>query len=152
MIRYRLGCAEDHRFETWFRDSAAFDEQVERGLLACPVCGTSEVTKSIMAPAVVGAGKGAATSVPSASEPGRPGPLLDPRQRMMREAVRAMRDKIMAEGHDVGKSFPKEARDMHEGAVPMRPIRGEATPDEARGLLEDGIMILPIPPAPEELN
>ena len=158
MIRYQLGCTADHRFESWFRDSAAFDEQVGDGLLSCPVCGTSEVAKSIMAPAVMGAGKVSTKGVPadlpeSPPSPGSmPGPLLDPRQQAVRATMRAMREKIMSERHDVGTRFPQEARDMHEGSTPMRPIRGEATLDEARSLLEDGIMVMPIPPAPEELN
>ena len=160
MIRYQLGCTADHTFESWFRDSGAFDEQVGGGLLSCPVCGTSEVSKSIMAPAVVGTGKVSIKGVPaempvSAPPPmpgATPGPLLDPRQQLVRAAMRAVREKIMSQGTDVGTRFPQEARDMHEGSTPMRPIRGEATLDEARGLLEDGIMVMPIPPAPEELN
>ena len=154
MIRYQLGCPNDHRFETWFRDSAAFDEQVERKLLACPACGSGEVTKSIMAPAVVGASgrHEVVEALPAPTPPPSDGALLDPRRRAMRAALSAMRTKILSEGHDVGTRFPEEARQMHDGAIPHRPIHGQATPVEARELIEEGIMILPIPAPPEELN
>ena len=154
MIRYQLGCSNDHRFETWFRDSAAFDEQGARGLLACPVCGSDEVTKSIMAPAVVGASarRDVVAIPPAPLPPPSDSPLLDPRRRAMRAALGAIRAKILSEGHDVGTRFPEEARQMHEGAIPARPIHGHASPDEARDLIEDGIMIMPIPAPPEELN
>ena len=147
MIRYQLGCDNDHHFESWFRDSAAFDAQVGGGLLSCPACGSVRVAKSIMAPAVVGASARRAIAV---DPPG--GAILDGRQREIRAALRVLRSKILSEGQDVGTRFPEEARQMHDGAVPVRPIHGQATPDEARGLLDDGIMILPIPALPEELN
>ena len=153
MILYRLGCANDHSFESWFRDSAAFDDQVARDLLACPICGSADVAKSIMAPAVVGASaKRIGPPAPADAPAGREGALLDAKHRAVRAAMRAMRTKILAEGRDVGTSFPEEARQMHEGTIPVRPIHGQATPDEARGLIDDGIMILPIPSVPEELN
>ena len=155
MIRYQLGCPNDHQFETWFRDSAAFDEQLSRGLLACPACGSVEVAKSIMAPAVVGSSARreiVAVPPPGPMPPQGEGALLDPRRRAMRAALSAVRAKILSEGHDVGARFPEEARQMHDGAIPARPIHGRATPDEARDLIEDGIMILPIPAPPEELN
>ena len=159
MIRYQLGCANDHSFETWFRDSATFDTQVEDGLLACPVCGTDRVTKSIMAPAVVG---GAirrevetearrdveASPAPAQSETA----IVDDRHRAVRAALRELRAKILAEGENVGTRFPDEARRMHEGDIPARQIHGQATTQEARELLEDGILVLPVPLLPEELN
>ena len=153
MILYQLGCSNDHRFESWFRDSVAFDEQVKRGLLACPVCGVCAVTKSIMAPAVFGASarREVIEAAPVAVSPGE-SPLLDPRRRAMRAALGDLREKILSGGQDVGARFPDEARRMHDGGIPFRPIHGRATPDEARGLIEDGIMILPIPELPEGLN
>ena len=78
--------------------------------------------------------------------------LLDERRTELRRLARALRDKIMAETQDVGLRFPDEARRMHEGEIPHREIRGQATIDEARSLLEDGVMILPLPGAPDELN
>ena len=152
MILYQLGCTNDHSFESWFRDSAAFDHQVARGLLSCPVCGSGGVSKSIMAPAVVGASGKRETQKNIEPVAARDGMLLDAKHQAIRAALRAIRSKILAEGHDVGARFPEEARLMHEGAIPVQPIHGQATPDEARGLLEDGSMILPIPTVPEELN
>ena len=154
MILYQLGCSNDHSFESWFRDSAAFDDQVAHGLLSCPVCGSGGVSKSIMAPAVVGGStkREARQDLEPAAAGDGDGMLLDAKHRAIRAALRAIRSKILAEGHDVGTRFPEEARLMHEGAIPPLPIHGQATPDEARGLLEDGIMILPIPVVPEELN
>jgi len=152
MILYQLGCTNDHSFESWFRDSAAFDHQVARGLLSCPVCGSGGVSKSIMAPAVVGASGKREAQKDIEPVAARDGMLLDAKHQAIRAALRAIRSKILAEGHDVGTRFPEEARLMHEGAIPVQPIHGQATPDEARGLLEDGIMILPIPTVPEELN
>ena len=159
MIRYQLGCANDHSFESWFRDSAAFDVQVERALLSCPVCGTDRVAKSIMAPAVVGgsARRDAETEARQAVEvlPQRGQPdaaILDDRHREVRAALRELRTKILANGENVGARFPDEARRMHDGDIPHRQIHGHATAQEARELLGDGILVLPVPLLPEELN
>ena len=159
MIRYQLGCANDHSFESWFRDSAAFDAQVDGSLLSCPVCGTDSVTKSIMAPAVVGAAgrrdvgsvAGQTIEVPPTRDEADTA-ILDDRHRAVRTALRELRAKILSGGEDVGPRFPDEARRMHEGDTPARQIYGQATPQEARGLLEDGILVLPVPVLPEELN
>lgn len=159
MIRYQLGCANAHGFESWFRDSAAFDTQVGGGLLSCPVCGTDRVAKSIMAPAVVGT----AMRRDAGDEPRREVEVLPPREqadaaivddrhRAVRAALRELRSKILSGGEDVGARFPDEARRMHDGDIPHRQIHGQATVQEARGLLEDGILVLPVPLLPEELN
>ncbi len=150
MIRFALACMNGHRFESWFASGAAYDEQVRRGLIACPQCGASEVAKTIMAPAVVS--RGAAT-VPAAEAPVAPTPpLLDARQQAARGLLKAMRERVLSEGEDVGSRFPDQARRMHEGDIPHRPIHGQATLEEARSLLEDGVGILPLPMLPEELN
>ena len=78
--------------------------------------------------------------------------LLDDRRQELRGLVKAFRDKVLAETQDVGARFPQEARQMHDGDIPHREIRGQATLDEARALLEDGIMILPLPAAPDDFN
>ncbi len=150
MILYRLACDNGHRFDSWFRDSVAFDDQAARHLVSCPVCRSTAVAKTIMAPAVVGG-----QPVPQTPSPPQATPQPDLRDgpgRALRAAVRTFRDQLLAEGKDVGRRFPDEARRMHDGDIPYRPIHGQASPEEARSLLEDGVMILPLPSLPEELN
>ena len=147
MIRYALACEAGHRFETWFRDSSAFDAQVGHGLVACPTCRSTVVAKTIMAPAVV-SGRAIAAPPVAAELP----KLLDERQLAARSLVKAYRDKVLAEGEDVGTRFPEEARRMHDGDIPTKSIYGEASREEAVSLLQDGILVLPLPALPEELN
>ena len=150
MILFALACMNGHRFESWFASGAAYDEQVKRGLIACPRCGASDVAKTIMAPAVVSRGPAVA---PMAETPVAPAtPLLDNRQQAARGLLKAMRERVLSEGEDVGGRFPDQARRMHEGDIPHRPIHGQATLAEARSLLEDGVAILPLPMLPEQLN
>lgn len=155
MIRYALCCDAGHRFESWFYDSSAYDEQVERGLVTCPSCESRHVVKAIMAPAVV-ANREERPSQPAVAEPELPGSnqpievaLLDHAKRQL---VRAIRDKVVAETRDVGRAFAAEARRIHDDDVSNERIRGQATPEEARDLLEDGIMVLPLPTMPDDLN
>lgn len=130
MIRYALRCAEGHDFDGWFRDSAAFDAQAEGGRVACAVCGSSEVGKALMAPAVPGAREARAHLAPA-----------DPREK----ALAALRQKIERECDYVGRDFAAEARRMHEGEGDRRAVWGEANPKEARALREEGVPILPLP-------
>jgi len=143
MIKYALACQAGHGFEGWFGDSADYDDQAARGLLSCPVCGSAEVRKQIMAPAVRG------TKAQSA-------PAVQPQmQQMMMEALGAVRAHVEAHFDYVGDSFATEARAIHEGRSEERGIYGEATPTQARALIEDGIQVAPLPPAPpkkEEIN
>ena len=159
MIRYALCCEEGHRFESWFYDSLAFDEQAGRGLVTCPTCDSCNVVKAIMAPAVVARGSRkkpveasaeagdavAASRTPQSVEVA----LVDDRRRDM---VRAFRDKVLAETRDVGPSFAAEARRIHASEDADERIRGQATLAESRDLLEDGIMVLPLPTLPDDLN
>ncbi len=174
MIKFSLVCGEGHEFESWFANGSAYEQQVSRGHLECPVCGSSHVTKAIMAPAIAsGRGRMIEDQVlqdrvlqdhslqdhvldgeivaPHQAERA-PAILLDDRHRELRALIGAVRSEILATTIDVGKSFPEEARKMHEGESPLRPIRGEATVAEAQALIEDGVKIMPIPVAPEELN
>ena len=151
MIRYALACDAGHRFESWFHDSAAFDDLADRALISCPTCSSSKVDKAIMAPAVV-ADRGRPTSAPAEGANLVDISLMDERRRGVRERLKAFREKVLAETTDVGDRFPEEARRMHEGKIPRNEIRGQATLDEAKSLLEEGIMILPLPVLPEELN
>lgn len=152
MIRYQLACDAGHGFESWFRDSQAYDEQAEAGLLACPVCQSARVGKAIMAPAVL-----AGVCAPVAREVTSPAAetpvaLLDESTQAARALLKAVREKILAEAQDVGDAFATEARRIHEGEAPARQIHGVATLAETRELLEDGIRVLPVPVVPDELN
>jgi hypothetical protein len=149
MIKFALACDEGHGFESWFPDGAAYEKQARRGLIACPECGSTRVAKAIMAPAVVGAGR--PERAPSAAAP-VPVALIDERQRALREAVRSLRREIEAHTDDVGAKFPDIARAIHTGEAPERAIRGQASRAEVEALIDEGVGVLPMPTAPDELN
>lgn len=137
MVRYSLRCSEGHGFESWFASAKAFDDLAAGGHLACAECGTGRVEKAPMAPAVR-----AERQAPA------PRPLSAPAD--PREAALAKLRRHVEETSDyVGLSFAAEARRMHEGEAPERSIWGEARPDEARALLEDGIPVAPLPFVPK---
>jgi hypothetical protein len=144
MIKYALGCAEGHTFDSWFPDSDAFDRQRKRGLVACPECGDIRVEKAIMAPAVVG-GERAAVEAPQEV-------LMDEGRRHARDVMSRLRREIEANTDDVGPRFPQVARAMHAGDEPERAIRGQASLKEAKALLEEGVGVMPLPMLADELN
>lgn len=144
MIRYNLACDAGHRFDSWFRDSETYDAQALSELVVCPCCGSNHVCKAIMAPAVVGA---RALSAGPTNET-----VADDRSREMRALLRQIRDRVIAEGHDVGADFAMEARRIHDGLAPARQIYGQASLEEARELVDDGVGVLPLPIVPDELN
>ncbi len=144
MIKYALGCAEGHTFDSWFPDSDAFDRQRKRGLVACPECGDIRVEKAIMAPAVVG-GERAAVEAPQEV-------LMDEGRRLARDVMSRLRREIEANTDDVGPRFPQVARAMHAGDEPERAIRGQASLKEAKALLEEGVGVMPLPMLADELN
>jgi hypothetical protein len=144
MIRYALSCDHGHAFEGWFSDAADYDSQLGRGLLTCPLCGSPGVEKQIMAPRIAGTkAQGAAPD---------PAPQMG---ELMMEALGQVRQYVEETFDDVGDTFAREARAIHEGAAENRGIYGQATSTEVRALTEDGIRIAPLPPAPKaksELN
>jgi hypothetical protein len=148
MIKYALICEKSHSFESWFPDSESFDRLVRRGLVACPECDSTHIGKALMAPAVLGAKK---TQAPVEAAPANVA-LIDERQQRLRALAKELRQEIMTKTDDVGGRFPDEARAIHAGEAPLRSIRGQATPEEARALLEEGVGVLPIPHVPDELN
>ena len=133
MVRYSLTCADGHAFDSWFQSAAAFDDLARRGLLACAECGSPKVEKALMAPAV------ALAPERSLSAP------ADAREAMLAK----LRRHVEENSSYVGGGFAAEARAMHEGTSPERSIWGEARPEEARALLEDGIPIAPLPFVPK---
>ena len=144
MIKYALGCAEGHNFDSWFPDSEAYEKQRRRGLVACPECGDIRVEKAIMSPAVVGADRAVATAPAEV--------LMDDQRRQARDMLVRLRREIEANTDDVGASFPRIARAIHEGEEPERAIRGKASPEEAKALVEDGIGVMPMPFLADEFN
>lgn len=133
MIRYALACPDGHGFDSWFQSAAAFDSLQEAGHLACPVCGNADVAKSVMAPALAQEPRGAGS-----------GPNLD---REM--ALAKLRRHVEENSEYVGMEFVSEARRIHDGDAPERSIYGEARPDEARRLIEDGVPVAPLPFVPQ---
>ncbi|MGJ4949446.1 DUF1178 family protein [Bradyrhizobium sp. HKCCYLS20291] len=162
MIRYALRCERDHTFESWFASSSAYDAQVKRKLVECPSCGSTKVEKAIMAPRIVSKKGRDAAPVPTAAAPAPapaqevipPGPtsLLMAQERELRAKLKELRDHIVKTADDVGERFPTEARKMHYGETEHRPIYGEASLDEARELIEEGIEVAPIPVLPDDRN
>lgn len=162
MIKYALVCDQGHAFESWFPNSDAYETQARRGLVDCPHCGSIRVSKALMAPSVSTSkrrDRNAAVQnppVPAASvpvpAPPQPVALLDERQLAMREMIRELHAKIAETTVDVGAQFAEEARKMHQGDAPERPIRGRASLAEAKELWEEGISVMPIPSLPEERN
>lgn len=136
MIKYALQCDAAHEFEGWFGASADYDDQVQRGLIQCPVCGSTGVSKQIMAPAVAG------------TKAQRAAPAVDPKMReMMMTAMGEVRRHVEENFDNVGDAFAKEARAIHEGKSEERGIYGEASPAEVKALVEDGVRVAPLPPA-----
>jgi hypothetical protein len=130
MIVFDLRCAVAHVFEAWFGSSDDYEDQRGRGLIACPLCGNTDVDKAVMAPAVGAKGNSAAgTSIAADS----------------RAELLAAQRKLEAASDYVGSAFAVTARALHEGDEPPRSIYGEATIAEARDLADDGIPILPLP-------
>lgn len=144
MIKYALACEHEHTFEGWFGSSADYDDQQARGLMECPVCASKAVRKQIMAPAVAGT-KAQTLTADERTQ----------RRAMMMQALKQVREHVEENFDNVGDSFAREARAIHEGKAESRPIYGDATPGEVKALVEDGIQVAPLPPKlpePDELN
>ncbi len=140
MIRYTLNCDQHHQFESWFQSAAAFDKLRGAGLVACVQCGSAKIDKTLMAPAVRPTRRKSAEPVqkPAAH------PLTDPAS-PAEAALAALRRQIEQNSEYVGMNFASEARAIHDGDKPDRAIYGEARPDEARRLIEDGVPVSPLP-------
>jgi hypothetical protein len=163
MIHYNVRCSHDHEFDGWYKDSAAFDQLAKRGLLECPVCGDVKVQRAMMAPAVSTrqalpappqtpsppAPTPAPETAPTVQPPTPPvtmagGPLPD----QMRAMLQRMRAEVEKRCDYVGPSFAEEARKIHNGDAEPRGIYGEATPEQAEALADDGIEVARIPWVP----
>jgi hypothetical protein len=138
VIKYSLQCANAHEFEAWFASSASYDAQAACGHISCPHCDSRDVGKSIMAPNVALRTR---TEVGPDEAPAR-------YRNLVREVARA----LVSGSEDVGARFPEEARKIHYREVEQRAIRGTASAEEARALLEEGVEIMALPRLPEDAN
>ncbi len=142
MIKYTLACDNGHSFEGWFSSSADFDRQAELGLVSCPACGSVSVAKQLMAPSVSTARKRDETKVL----------MLDQARKEAVAKIRELVTAIRENAEDVGEKFPEEARKIHYGEAEQRGLIGQATVDEAKALLDEGIEIAPLPVLPDDVN
>jgi hypothetical protein len=157
MIRYNLRCERGHAFESWFQSSGAYDSQVKRKLVSCPACGSAKVEKAIMAPQIGRKKKDGASSQPPEAASTEVStvpstPLMMAQERELRAKLKELRDHVTKNADNVGERFPNEARKMHYGDIEHRPIYGEASPDEARSLIDEGIEVTPLPVLPDDRN
>ncbi|MEN3748743.1 DUF1178 family protein [Sphingomonas sp. HF-S3] len=161
MIVFDLKCGTGHVFEAWFGSSTAYEDQRSRGLLACPMCGSADVAKAVMAPNVAAKGnQRSAPAVPAIQPPPAQPPApadAPPSPELVKAALATLAQlqaKMLEQSQWVGGSFVSRARAMHAGEEDHAPIHGQATPEQARELVEDGIQIaaLPFPVIPPEVS
>ncbi len=138
MILYDLICPDEHRFESWFRNSGAVDKLVKAGQIQCPVCGSTKVQKAPMAPRL------AKSSPSEMAEVDRKGEVMAAMQQA-EQAISKLREVIHKNFEDVGAKFPEEARKMHYGETKKRGIHGEATMEDAKSLIDEGIDVGVLP-------
>jgi hypothetical protein len=147
MIVFDLRCTGGHVFEAWFGSTGDYEGQQARGLVSCPLCGSGDVEKAVMAPAVGAKGNqlpapARAPTPPVAMQKGLPAPA---EMKAMLTALAQAQAKALEGSEHVGKRFAEEARAIHEGDAPERIIHGEATPAEAKALVEDGVPVASLP-------
>jgi hypothetical protein len=141
MIRFSLACHNEHSFDGWFRNSEDFEKQKKRGLIACPDCGSTGVEKALMAPSVSTGRKREKMAL-----------AMNAEQKKALAQLKALSEKLRENADYVGDKFAEEARKIHFGETDPRGIYGEATPEEAKGLAEEGVEFMPLPVFPEDRN
>ncbi|MCC6925570.1 DUF1178 family protein [Novosphingobium sp.] len=155
MIVFDLECRPlGHRFEGWFASSDDYAAQQQRGLIGCPHCGTADVTKAVMAPSVGRKGNQLAQTTAVAAQPVLAGQLPPEAQELMAKLA-TLQAEALKQSRWVGKNFADESRKMHYGESEAETIHGQATPEQARDLLDEGIALMPLPfpvAPPDELN
>lgn len=161
MIVYDLICENSHRFEGWFGSSSDYADQRERGLVSCPICGSADVEKAPMAPAVPAKGnsRSETPTVPAATAPEEVSQLSNqPMPAEVQEALSKLAEaqsKALKKSTWVGDKFAETSRQMHYGEADEKPIHGQASLEEAQGLVDEGIAVAPLPfpvAPPEDLN
>ncbi|WIV51125.1 DUF1178 family protein [Marivivens sp. LCG002] len=134
MIRYSLKCDKGHTFDSWFKSGEAFEKLKASKMVACAVCGSDDVAKTLMAPSV-------------STDKERP---LSAPHSPAEQALAELRKEVESKSEYVGTRFAKEARAMHDGNAPIRSIYGEAKADEAKALIEEGVPVIPLPFGPKK--
>src|SRR6185295_8532333 len=163
MIRYSLVCERKHEFEIWFKNSADYDKQSKRGLVSCPSCGSEKVEKALMAPSLGRGTRKGSTDItvpieapppeaPAPAENKAPVAMVSPQEREFRAKLKELREHLTKNAENVGGKFPEEARKMHYGEIEHRSIYGEASPNDAKELADEGIEFHPLPMLPDEHN
>ncbi|MEO1168314.1 MAG: DUF1178 family protein [Pseudomonadota bacterium] len=153
MIVFDLQCGDAHVFEAWFGSSADYEEQREKGLVACPICGSQDISKALMAPAVGAKGNRKADAPAVGGDAGAGDKSVavsnaapDPAQmKAMLESLAKQQAKALENSDYVGDKFADEARAMHDGEKDERPIHGQTSIEDARALVEDGVPVAPLP-------
>jgi hypothetical protein len=172
MIRYALVCDQNHEFESWFANSAAYDKQVKRDLVTCPVCGSAKVEKALMTPRLARSpapSRKEAPEEPSLQKKETPAPqpaeaapgaapspapvaMMTPQEQELRRKLRELREHLVRNAENVGSRFPEEARKMHYGETEHRSIYGVASAEDAEALHEEGIPFSALPVLPDDRN
>ncbi|MAN00639.1 MAG: hypothetical protein CML54_01600 [Rhodobacteraceae bacterium] len=133
MINYTLKCDQNHTFDSWFKSAEAFEMLVKKSMVVCSECGSTKITKAIMAPSV-------STSRKKDNKPSE----LEKKSKLKNDILE-LKKKIEANSEYVGNNFANEARSMYLGETPERSIYGEAKADDAKKLIDDGIPVMPLP-------
>ncbi|MBI1621540.1 DUF1178 family protein [Aquamicrobium zhengzhouense] len=141
MIRFSLVCDNKHDFDGWFRSNEDFDQQNKRGFVTCPLCNSARVAKGLMAPAVSTGRQQEKVALAMGEE-----------QRQALAKLKEFAQKARENADYVGERFAEEARKIHFGEAEARGIYGEATPEEARDLIEEGVEFMPLPVFPDDQN
>lgn len=141
MIRFSLICDQSHEFEAWFRNNDDFDKQAKRGFVECPHCGSGKVEKALMAPAVS-----------TSRQKDKIALAMGEAQKQAVAQLKALSERLRENADYVGDKFAEEARKIHFGETDARGIYGEASAEEVRDLLEDGVDFMPIPVFPDDRN
>ena len=141
MIQFSLKCDQGHSFDSWFQSGDAFDKLQAAGMVTCALCGSTNISKSVMAPRVATSRSKSKDVEPTPT----PAPSLSEPQSDVEKAFAAMREQVEKNSTYVGTNFAQEARAMHDGDAPERQIHGEAKPEEAKKLIVDGVPVVPLP-------
>ncbi|PZU93297.1 MAG: DUF1178 domain-containing protein [Chelatococcus sp.] len=154
MILYTLICEKAHEFESWFPDSAGFEKQAKRGLVSCPHCGSTQVERAVMAPNVARtdrerSGRGETRPVAAATAPAA---LLGEKEAALRQMLAELHRHVAENAEHVGPRFAEEALKIHNGETDARAIYGEASPEDARMLHDEGVEFMPLPRLPDSGN